>query len=494
MAQRIIKKLGGERIGSGNKMTVTAHGYGYSTHDVSKVRRTSISFGTIVPMGQWLLTTGSRLRINLDALVTSNALLYQLYGSAKFQLDVFSARMALYNPKMLLNLNDQGFEIEDIKFPQMELETMGFLYNPGGGLSVGNVSNQQVNPSSLLRYLGVAGNGQASTGHTNPVTRQHNAMWLLMYYQTVKEYYTNKQEPLARMIHNEPVAPQENVAANGVWIRVGTAAAQVIPPYVAQDSGPSYNMVGGLTAVIGLVNTGANKVNEDDIVFVTIQQGRILLSDIMSNWVYEPANDLNLGSINYHIGAITILGWAYRNNTDTQVLPKIREFNPKAIDRMMKKIMSEVETATALIIDKDSEFPYAASFRNDNGFYSINSSQEGLCLGTYQSDVFNNWLNNATINALTNKSKIKVNAEGEFSIDMLNITQKLYNYDQRIGATDGTLDEWREMTYAQVGKSKSLKPVYEGGLSKEIVFDMIISTADTSTGELGSIVCVLPHF
>lgn len=479
MARRIIKKLGGDRIGSGNKMTVTAHGYGFSTHDVSKVRRTSMSFGTIVPMGQFLLTTGSRLRIRLDALITSNALLYQLYGSAKFQIDVYSARMALYNPKMLLNLNDQGYDISDIKFPLMELETQGLR-------SEENVSNQQINPSALLRYLGIAGNGQNETHHSNAVTRQHNAMWLLMYYQTVKEYYTNRQEASAYMIHNEPITPVEDVEE--VWIRVGTAAAQVIPEYVNQDSGISYNFAVGITAIIGLVNGTINVgVSPDDVVLVTIQQGRVLLSSLMSTWVYEPANNLNLGSTNYYVGPLTILGWAYRNNTDTPVIPRIGLYDPKEIDKMMMKIMSEVETPTAMIIDKNTPYPYGASFRNNNGFYSVNSSQEGLCLGTYQSDVFNNWLNNATINTLNAKNKVKVNAEGEFSIDMLNIIQKMYNQDQRIGATDGTLDEWREMTYGQVSKSKSLKPVYEGGLSKEIVFDMIVSTANTTAGELGSI-------
>lgn len=126
MAKRIIKKIGSDRIGSGKKMTVQAHGYGYSTHDVSQNFINSQGFGTIVPQGTWLMPAGSRLRLEIDAMVTSAALFYQLYGSAKIQWDVFEARMALYNPMMMINLMDAGYTVADVKFPLMELETKGF--------------------------------------------------------------------------------------------------------------------------------------------------------------------------------------------------------------------------------------------------------------------------------------------------------------------------------------------------------------------------------
>lgn len=209
--RKIIKKIGGDRIGSGGKMTVAAHGYGYSTHDVSQVTRTSMSFGTIVPMGCWLMTAGSRLSGSLDALITSNALLYQLYGSAKFQLDVFSARVALYNPKMLLNLNDQGYDIGDIKFPQKVLTSFG-LENP----LVANlpIDRRQVNASSLQAMLGITAIGQRENQQED-VSREFMAMLDLMYYQTVKEYYCNRQEGIGMMIHNEGIESNISLVTGG---------------------------------------------------------------------------------------------------------------------------------------------------------------------------------------------------------------------------------------------------------------------------------------
>lgn len=472
MSRRIIKKIGGDRLGSGNKMTVSAQGYGYSTHDVSKVRRTSMSFGTIVPMYMWMMTTGSRLRLKMDALITSNALLYQLYGSAKFQLDVFSARMALYNPKMLLNLNDQGYDIKDIKFPQMVLQTSNI--KPGD-----NPNIKQINPSSLLRYLGISANGQRNDTLDFGVEREHNAMWLLMYYQIVKEYYANKQEGRGYIIH-QSVTPQ-NVTGVNYFTALTGGTAVPLAKYPAVIAG--YSMV--TTMRIEVAYTVETVPPIETIRIILDGSAPLKLTDVFNNVQKTGVNTVTARDLKAVYSGRVLKAWDYRQASETPI--ELREWDLKAVDRMQMKIMSEVETATAIKLDKNSEFPYGANFAVSPGFYAVTTSQNGLAVGTYQSDVFNNWLDNETINNLNNKSKVKVDANGEFTIDALNLTQKLYNYDQRIAITDGTLDEWRELTYAEVGKSKSLKPVYEGGLSKEIVFDMIVSTAGTEEDPLGTI-------
>lgn len=481
--RKIIKKIGGDRVGSGGKMTVAAHGYGYSTHDVGKVRRTSMSFGTLVPMGTWLMTAGSRLSGSLDALITSNALLYQLYGSAKFQLDVYSARVALYNPKMLLNLNDQGYEVGDIKFPQMSLNTFGLENVRVATLPI---DRRQINPSSLLAMLDIMGNGQ-SIDQEADVEREHMAMPLMMYYQIVKEYYCNKQEGIGMMIHNEAFVKTVNYATG-------------INPNGSQDDingfqrpvSGRWTMVKGSQIALTFITGVTREVAEDQLnqVMVTlIQEGTGTVQRLLLGQMNESVNEIGAQDWWYPVKDIyegwSIVDMQYRGLTDSA--PKLREWDLKAVDRMAMDIMKFVDSGGAFIIDHTTEFPYGASFQGDLEYKSINTSQEGLCIGTYQSDILNNYLDNDTVNALNAKTKVKVDGNGEFSINDLNLTQKLYNYDQRIGITDGTLEEWRELTYAQVGKSKSLKPVYEGGLSKEIVFDMVVSTASTQDEPLGSI-------
>lgn len=488
MARRIIKKIGSDRLGSGPKMIVEAHGFGVSTHDVSKTRRTSMSFGTIVPAGMWLMPAGSRLRLNLDALITSNALLYQLYGSAKFQADIFSSRFANYNAKMDINLNDQAYEVDDIKFPQMRLRTRGFESN------MENISNRQVNPSSLLRYTGVSSNGQNAANWASDVERVYMAMWILMYYQTYKEYYANKQEKRGLMIHN--VAPPSDITIVSVEIwNNGEYFDEVVG-----WSGQSFEL-GGLNDPELRVRY-VSQYRRDEEQWTDLPYAAIVINsngmDMSATAMWQAqarVNDPNNETAQTIIysdfdfaGETNLQGYRSTYATEGAVsAPQLTFFDLKAIDRMTMKILKMVDSTEPLEINSDTELPYGASFKEYSGFKSINGTQEGLVIGTYQSDIFNNWLDNTTINNLNAKNKVKVDENGEFSIDMLNITQKMYNIDMRIGITDGTLDEWRELTYGQKTKSKSKKPVFNGSLTKEIVFDQVVSTAGTEQEPLGSI-------
>ena len=48
MGKRV--NIGGDRLGSGNKLRVDLHGYERSTHDLSNIMRTSMSVGTLVSL------------------------------------------------------------------------------------------------------------------------------------------------------------------------------------------------------------------------------------------------------------------------------------------------------------------------------------------------------------------------------------------------------------------------------------------------------------
>ena len=45
----ITKALGGERLGSGNKMNVTLHGFNRSSHNIGQLFKTDQAIGTLVP-------------------------------------------------------------------------------------------------------------------------------------------------------------------------------------------------------------------------------------------------------------------------------------------------------------------------------------------------------------------------------------------------------------------------------------------------------------
>lgn len=114
---------------------------------------------------------------------------------------------------------------------------------------------------------------------------------------------------------------------------------------------------------------------------------------------------------------------------------------------------------------------------------------QGLALKTYQSDLYNNWLNDEWIsgsNGIAEITAVDVSG-GLLKLDTLNLQQKVYNMLSRIALSGGTYYDWLEAAYGQKAMNMAETPVYQGGLSKEIVFNEIISNAESGENPLGTL-------
>ena len=63
--------LGGDRLGSGNKMNVNLKGFERSSHDLSFIWRSTMASGTLVPFINLVGLPGDSFRMNLNADVNS---------------------------------------------------------------------------------------------------------------------------------------------------------------------------------------------------------------------------------------------------------------------------------------------------------------------------------------------------------------------------------------------------------------------------------------
>ena len=72
-------------------------------------------------------------------------------------------------------------------------------------------------------------------------------------------------------------------------------------------------------------------------------------------------------------------------------------------------------------------------------------------------------------------------------MDSLNIAQKVYNMLNRIAVSGGSYYDWLEAVYSESGYGQAETPVYIGGLSKEIVFNPVVSNAETEDQPLGTL-------
>ena len=145
------KTLGGDRLGAGKKMKVGLHNYERSTHDLSYVWRSTMSAGTLVPFLTEIALPGDTFDIDLGCEVMTHPTVGPLFGSYKVQLDVFQIPIRLYHSALHNNAIGIDMDMASIKLPKVQLTADDFEG------TTKDYDNTQINPSSLLSYLGIRG-------------------------------------------------------------------------------------------------------------------------------------------------------------------------------------------------------------------------------------------------------------------------------------------------------------------------------------------------
>ena len=161
--------LGGDRVGSGNKMKLSLHSFERSTHDLGYIWRSTMACGTLVPFMNILALPGDTFDIRLNANVKTYPTTGPLFGSFKLQLDIFSCPIRLYQGQLHNNKLGIGMEMSKVKLPLFELSSKEINTNLARPIEI-----QQINQSSLLAYLGIRGVG--GDGTNGIVKRKFNAV------------------------------------------------------------------------------------------------------------------------------------------------------------------------------------------------------------------------------------------------------------------------------------------------------------------------------
>lgn len=499
----IQKNIGGNRLGSGDKLTTKLHGYERSTHDLGKVTRTTMTVGTLVPIYTEFVQKGDVWDIDLETLIRTHPTNGPVFGTYKLQLDVFTADVRLYNRRLHNNPVGIGNKMNEVIFPRMVL--LG--QNPKA--DQGELNQQQIAPDSLLAYLGIRGLGTNGTLETGKVGIERNAMPLMMYYEIYKEYYSNKQEEVGYVIVPD----------------IKTGAGKITEAWVTDDKMPGSNM-----RIIPLKNntTGNNIHNPtkvystDRVVFhgenLARQQIMLYINgqtkndikkiDSASLWqnvsisedgtriTYErPLTEFNI-YVNNIDGEDVIIIDETVAGTETQI--GIEEFPLKNIDDMRDLVFEQPYTSPLKISYTTSEevtvpymMPYGATVNQYGSILGSGNQTDsnmaayytmsGLALKTHQSDRFQNWLNTEWIDAINDISSVTISGNS-FTIDALNLAEKIYKLENRIAIAGNTYQDWLEVVYGEKIHGAAEMPVYRGGMSAEIAFDEVISSSDAMAG------------
>lgn len=458
------KSLGGDRLGSGAKMDVELHGYQRSTHDLGYLWRSTMAAGPLVPFMSQVALPGDTFDINLDVNVKTHPTIGPLFGSYKVQADIFICPIRLYHGKLHNNTLGIGRKMSEIKLPQIRMWGIPVAQdNP-------DRDNSQINPSCILSYLGIRGVGNVVPPDTTVRARMFNAVPLLAYWDIYKNYYANKQEEYGAVINTPKQAPTTSIGF--------VVDGNNIPQYPAQTAIASLN--GSIWYIQGaaLPDLSTIRVLIDGQWYVASQLTSLgFTQDTALRWV---GLDTSSGGL--------VQAWDYVPADELPFLPPTVELFPlERIDNMREEILLATQTTNPFIINDTFLEPYntvaigGGTPQPDDVPYS--SPMQGLGLKTYQSDLFNNWLSTEWIdgpdgiNTITRVST----AGGSFSIDTLNLSKKVYDMLNRIAVSGGSYDDWIDAVYTHDRFTRIETPVYMGGLSKELVFQEVVSNAAAET-------------
>jgi len=482
--------IGGDRLGSGNKQEVSMRNYERSTHDLSYLWRSSMAAGTLVPFMSEVGLPGDSFDIDLNCEVMTLPTIGPLFGSFKVQLDVFECPVRLYNGKLHMNMLNIGMDMSQIFLPQLNIET---------GASYGVGDNAQINPSSIASYLGIRGVGRPLAGQAEEISRDFNAVPLLGYWDIYKQYYANKQEEKGVVIHNDMSEVNAGYVEYAFLTQNNTLRGNVVTQDVVFNPAQQVSSMELKLNLPGSLYGSRPSVNLESLEFTLNQTGvdqqPFTLTEIFENidiFYNETFITIRCSVLKYLVNqnwnAMLQLPedsyFTFNNESFLNSKPKLVEFPLSNIDDMRMDILADVKNTNPFYINKGistAEAPYGLLKGVGLGGHSLQSSQEGLGIKTYQSDLFNNWIDTEWIDGTNGVNEVTaVSTSGDsFTIDALNLANKVYNMLNRIAISGGTYDDWLDSVYTHERAKSTENPIYHGSLIKELGFEEVISTSDS---------------
>ena len=495
----IEKNLGGDRLGSGAKIKVDLSGFGRSTFNQSRTWKSTAGVGMCIPCFMELGTNGTTFDIDINTLGHTIPTVGPLFDGYKLQVDMFACPVRLYQGILHNNAVNIGLKMQQVLFPNILL---------------GQTNNKKsaTNPSSLLNYLKIRG--------YHSEKRNFNAIPILAYYDIIKNYYTNKQEENAKALgwvseSNYPISSKYMfTSANngGFEIYKGSILDQngenIIECKVTKQSATNvYNFDGGITIkandwlsinfnkqkttknikfriVVGgsnlVATTEVLKESENKTYFLIKKYTSSTEKGVAGYYYYdEEKNQIHARftgeeSVSYEATSIVF------TNPITEY--KIYDFPLENFDNARRAILAKTTLNQRITLNTDMNFlPYSLNFENDDINW-LKKDFQGLCLKTYQSDIFNNWLNDENIDLINEISSIS--SEEGITIDAMILAKKVYNVLNRIAVSGGTYEDWQESVYGQNALRRAESPIYIGGTSAQIQFEEVVSTAQTQVADV----------
>lgn len=468
----VVRTLGKNTLGDNNKMKVAMRDYDMSTHDISTIFRSSVGVGMLVPFCKILCQKGDIIDLNLINKTLSQPTLGPLFGSFKLQHFLFFGGFRLYNSWLHNNRTGIGMKMSDIKLPMMKANTIGTK----------EAATTNISASALYKYLGWSKSKRLGSNSTLGVYK--NGVPLLLYIDIFKNFFANMQEKKFYMLKG-----------------AGEVTLEIQNAHQSSDNG-NYT-IGKDQKSIQITNSTKIHTNLTDIdyqrfwnsikVTVITSDGELAYRRLDELTTKALTDTITLDSVSANPYA-TILQFFTTKETAKFIKTELGQYDLKILDQIRDVILHKKGNETLIISEENVGTDNNGSPELSKFILDLRNSQSnklgGMLLKTYDSDIFNNWVQTDWIDGaegITEITSIDITAnDGKLTMDALNLQQKVYNMLNRIAVSGGTYRDWLETVYT-AGKyiDRPETPVFIGGMTQYIEFDEVISKSATET-EYGS--------
>lgn len=476
--------IGKNTLGDNDKMSVSLREYGRSTHNLSSAWRSPMGVGTLVPFMKLVGLPGDTFDIELDTRIMTHPTVGPLFGNFKFQADVFTCPIRLYNAMLHNNTLNIGLDMSKVKLP------VAMQWAKAGTAKYGK--------ASLNEYLGVKGLPAESDG--NKGIGDYQIVPHLAYYDVFKNYYANKQEERFYVMGGSSIQNATNIVATDFAGNINMYTRDTL-----MCTSPSTITITGTDVNLEAIRKIKFKIDTQDIYLYIRDSSGKFLCDIVSKeknkiivktqvrFAYRLSRELQ-GTAGQNI---VLKGTSENITQGTVVEAYTSSFPLTEIDDLREYILSKGRQQVRIGKDSDEKlkalflYPLLVSPNPDKeGTIEsipaiVSLEMGGLCLKTYQSDLFNNWVNKEWVdgdNGINAVTDVDV-SDGKLNLDTLNLAQKVYNMLNRIAISGGSYKDWIETVYTTDYYFRAETPIYEGGMSTTIDFEAVVSnSASTASG------------
>lgn len=482
----ITKHIGKNTLGDNNKMKVNLRTYNRSTHNLSYVWRNTQAPGTIVPFMSIPMMKGDTFEINLQPNVLTHPTVGPLFGSFKMQNDIFFCPIRLYNSWLHNNKLKIGLNMSQIKLPQISLRCFPTRTDEETQYNV-------LQPSSLLTYLGITAVGRSTAVGPMPL-RSFNAVPVIAYFDIFKNYYANKQEENFYLMDysnliSAVTAMTEPTGGTSIW---STTTPDRINGNIPNKTNnclyitiKEEMMQGEFESLCTLtINTNASSPGITKTKTTTVPLTQYFkfygYAPAEKKYIYQWKNEETLPT-STKMFAVTLRKGGLKAQK-LEDLDELREQLLKTDGNMVYELNASSNVPMT--------FEWLDTASGITGWANAQFTPEwGLAVKTYQSDLCQNWINTEWLdgeNGINQITAVDV-SEGSFTIDALNLANKVYNMLNRIAISDGSYRSWLETVYTGGYAERTETPIYCGGSSAEVIFQEVISQSATADEPLGTL-------